>query len=266
MFGTVMANKRELSEEDSKRYSAAYCGVCHALHRRYGSVARLSLNYDIAFLALMLELTHSKPSETKKAFCVCHTVKGRDYVSSETVDYCADMNVLLFYYQLLDDKNDDGSLRASVGETLLEKAFSKACALHPEKSSRIAEKMRELSELEQKDCRDPDLMGRVFGEVLGEAFAYENDEHLREFGASLGKFIYLADACIDLKKDLKRKQYNPMVSVPSSLFDNILNGLMTECTGKLKAFPKAYNDSLISNILYSGTFLKYEYTKARTKK
>ena len=54
MFGYVIANKDIMTEEQEARYRACYCGLCHALHKRHGSLSRLTLTYDMTFLVLLL--------------------------------------------------------------------------------------------------------------------------------------------------------------------------------------------------------------------
>ena len=54
MFGYVLADKSNLSETQFQRYRSCYCGLCHEIGRSYGSLQRLALNYDMAFLVLLL--------------------------------------------------------------------------------------------------------------------------------------------------------------------------------------------------------------------
>ena len=56
MFGYVIANKDIMTEEQEARYRACYCGLCHALHRRHGSLSRVTLTYDMTFLILLLTI------------------------------------------------------------------------------------------------------------------------------------------------------------------------------------------------------------------
>lgn len=49
MFGYVHISPDKLTEEESARYRACYCGLCHTLGQRYGLTARMILNYDLVF-------------------------------------------------------------------------------------------------------------------------------------------------------------------------------------------------------------------------
>ena len=54
MFGYVMANRPELKIREYDRYRAYYCGLCRALKKEYGLLGRLTLNYDMTFLVMLL--------------------------------------------------------------------------------------------------------------------------------------------------------------------------------------------------------------------
>lgn len=67
MFGYVRPSDGHLTAEDKQRFQAAYCGLCRSLGRRYGLAARMILNYDLAFLAMLL----SREPECPTAHCRC---------------------------------------------------------------------------------------------------------------------------------------------------------------------------------------------------
>ena len=55
MFGYVRPSDRAaVGAGDGRRFRAAYCGLCHALGKRYGLAGRMILNYDLTFLAMVL--------------------------------------------------------------------------------------------------------------------------------------------------------------------------------------------------------------------
>ena len=54
MFGYLMAASRLLDEDRQLRYRACYCGLCRSLKERHGQLSRLTLNYDLTFLVLLL--------------------------------------------------------------------------------------------------------------------------------------------------------------------------------------------------------------------
>ena len=125
MFGYILANMEQLSPEDRYRYQSYYCGLCRALGNRHNSLCRMTLSYDITFLALFLSAVYDAPESLHSQKCRVHPLKKQEYLKSEILDYAADMNIYLAYYNMLDDWNDDKNF-LSLGESrLLEKECKK---------------------------------------------------------------------------------------------------------------------------------------------
>lgn len=259
MFGLVLPNEKALSEEGKKRYSKIYCGICRSLSSRHGRFAKYTLNYDIAFLALVLSDVYETNSATKSARCLPHPIKKREYTESEIIDYAADMNIVLSYYKLLDDYADNGSKIAKHNADKLKRTFDSVQVRYPEQCACVKKAISELSALEKAGEMSADKTSMAFARTLEAVFAYgDKSTELSALGFALGKFIYIADACIDLKKDLKRSHYNPMSFYSRSEFQNILELLSAEIKECLERLPKANNDEIVKNIIYSGIWLKIE--------
>lgn len=60
MFGYVRPVLDRLDKEQRETYQSAYCGLCHALGERHGWLARLTLQYDFTFLAIVLTAGDAK--------------------------------------------------------------------------------------------------------------------------------------------------------------------------------------------------------------
>jgi len=124
-------------------------------------------------------------------------------------------------------------------------------------------------EIEKADVHIPDIPASVFGELLGSIFAFQDIENkalLYDFGCALGKFIYIMDAAVDLKSDLKKKRYNPLVRYSSADTEKILEMLIAECVEKYKALNVKQDREIIENILFSGVWMKYPARKERKEK
>ena len=81
-------------------------------------------------------------------------------------------------------------------------------------------------------------------------------------GYNLGRWIYIADAYEDLEKDIKNKNYNPLVFYKG---ENLKQDIYDSMTYSLANIASAYdlldikrNDTLIRNILYAGLPQKQE--------
>ena len=252
--------------KEFNQYHSYYCGLCRALGNRHNSLCRMTLSYDITFLALFLSAVYDAPESLHSQKCRVHPLKKQEYLKSEILDYAADMNIYLAYYNMLDDWNDDKNF-LSLGESrLLEKECKKVEQSFPRQCRVIREKLDELSGIEKANVLIPDVPANCFGDLMGELFVpFEDslDERLRTFGKALGKYIYILDACMDLKKDLKKQSYNPLVICQKKEFDDILHMLMSDVVSSYQALNFQKDRAIIENILFSGVLIKYELYKKR---
>jgi hypothetical protein len=268
MFGYVVANVDALTPEEKSIYREYYCGLCHELGLRHGSISRITLTYDMTFLILMLSSLYNMDSKKDTGRCIPHPIKEHGYVVNDITAYAADMNMALVYYNKLDDWEDDRSIPSFLEAELFKKECLRVEKQYPRQCGAIKECLDELSRLEKADELNPDLPAACFGRLMGEVFVFREDEYseeLRNFGFALGKFIYIMDACLDLKKDIKKGSYNPMIMQSSEDFKEILNLLMADCAQQYGRLPICRNKGIIDNILYSGVWIRYEAAKKKPK-
>lgn len=269
MFGYIVANINKLSDEEKIQYNACYCGLCKTLGERHGPISRITLTYDMTFLVLLLSALYNRSNEIQTEKCTIHPLKSHKYWQNEFTDYAADMNVALAYYNFIDDWTDDKKVISLMEAKLFKSEYNYIEQLYPGKCSIISRCLMDLSDIEKSGEMNPDIPANSFGRLMGEIFAFKKDEYsesLREFGKSLGRFIYIMDACFDLKTDIKKEHYNPLVATSSENFREILNLLMADCTEKFNLLPINQNKGLIENILYSGVWTRYEAKERKETK
>ncbi len=260
-----MAESEKLSDGDRQIYRRSYCSLCRALGRCYGTVGRIALSYDMAFLVILLDSIYCSETPILSARCMVHPLSFHEYRNDEISSYAASMNIALAYFNLLDDWADNGSVLKLAEAKLLEGGYRRFSTLYPSKNAIMEDCLSELSKIERSGEQNPDIPANCFGRLVGEVFSFRGDEYsedLRSFGISLGRFIYILDACIDLRQDLRHKRYNPLVASPSGDFDSFLVLLMSDCTARYRQLPVIRNRKIIENILYSGIWTKYEIHKA----
>lgn len=266
MFGYIAVNPEALSKEERIRYREYYCGLCRRLDTQYGSVGRVSLTYDMTFLAMLLSSLYELEETGDSYHCVLHPVKSCPYVTTQAIAYAADMNIILAYYQCLDDWNDDHNLTAREKSRRLEKYLPRIKEINPRQCAMIADSLRRLGEMEKANELNPDLPANCFGELMGALFAWRQDGYadtLWHMGASLGRFIYLLDAVNDLKADIRRQRYNPLVAQLETDFTPMLTMIMAECTVEFEKLPVKRDKYILQNHLYAGVWQKY---RVRNKK
>ena len=207
MFGFVTASLSELTEEQKKRYTAVYCGICRRIHAQHSQLARLGLSYDMAFLALLLMSLYEPQEQQGSRACHLHPIKPRPWVDNDCVRYAADMNVALSYYKCLDDWQDDRKLSAKLMASGLKKRMGNLESRYPRQCNAISDCIRELTALEKAHCTDPDATAGCFGALMAELLVWKEDfwaKDLRQMGMALGRFVYLADAAADWPEEAGR--------------------------------------------------------------
>lgn len=260
MFGYVCANLKELTDAQRQRYNAVYCGICRQIREQAGQAARLSLSYDMAFLALLLMSLYEPEEESGPNACSLHPVRKRPWIDNRYIRYSADMNVALAYYNCRDDWQDDHSLPAKWMAGKLQRHCPDIVEKYPRQCTAIEQCIQTLSQLEAANCDNPDEVANCFGQLMGEVLVYEEDiwaPTLRQVGMALGRFIYLADAMQDYKKDKRKHKYNPYLASgldDAALWESHLVLAMGRCTHYFETLPLVQDKSILDNILYSGVW------------
>jgi len=260
MFGYIMANNKTLTKEENNRYQEMYCGLCKTLHDQYGITGRMTLTYDMTFLSILLASLYNEPESSGIQKCPMHPFRSHRYSCSAATAYAADLSVILAYFKCLDDWNDDHSVLAHEKSKALKKHADIAAARWPQQYIAIERGISDLTQLERHNEMNPDKPANCFGIVMGELFVRENDKHaatLRKFGAALGRFIYMIDAVNDLRADIKKERYNPLISIMDIDFTQVLTLLISECTKEFETLPLNNDAQIMRNILYSGVWSKY---------
>ena len=261
MFGYITIDPNTLSTEDKTRYRSYYCGLCKRLGEVHGLSGRMTLTYDMTFVALLLSSVYSEKETVGLQRCMMHPLHSHEYICAPATDYAADLNMILAYYKRLDDWNDDKNVVALGGSQILRGKVEQAAARWPRQYAAIVNGIADLSGMEKYNEMNPDLPANCFGAIMGELFIRKEDENaatLRKMGAALGRFIYLLDAVNDLKADIKRKRYNPLVSLIDTDYTSMLTMLIGECTAAFEQLPVERNGLLLKNILYAGVWMKYK--------
>lgn len=266
MFGYVTANVRELDKAQRLRYNGVYCGICRQIRDRANQLSRLSLSYDMAFLALLLQSLYEPAETAGNHACALHPKKK--WIDSEFTAYAADMNVALAYYNALDDWQDDKNLIAKLLSGAFGKHLGEIQQRFPRQCQAIEACIRELNRLEAENCANPDTCANCFGALMGELLVYKEDlwaNTLRNMGMALGRFIYLGDAARDYRRDKKKKKYNPYIAMglaeDPQRWREYLVLAMARCTEEFEKLPLVQDKALLDNILYSGVWTHFRQKK-----
>ncbi len=271
MFGYITVNQDELKMKDVRRYKSYYCGLCRELGIRYGNIGRLTLNYDMTFLTILLSALYETPMQTEKKRCVPHPLTKQEMLYGKYTGYTADMNMLLIWYKMADDVADDGSVKGRAFMKAKKSDIEKLKEAYPRQAEAIETKLKKLADAEFANIHDLDYVSGLFGDMTAEVFVAKEDEwsdELRRMGFYLGKFIYLLDAYEDLEKDEKNGEYNPWETMKGrkdfdALVENTLTMMIAESAKEFEKLPILADVDILRNIMYSGVWSKYEAVKKK---
>ncbi len=274
MFGYVRPYKPELRFKEFDAYKAVYCSLCKEIGHRYGRGLRLTLSYDLTFLALLQLSQQELPICLEKKRCVCNPLKKCSYLSQgsengEALALPAAASVLLIYYKMSDNIADEGPLKSLFYRFLrlfLKKAHRKAAADFPLLAQKIAAYITAQQQVELQKSPGVDAAAEPTAQMLSALFAAcapkgQETRALQRLGYCLGRWIYLIDAAADLKKDLKQNRFNPLAGEFASgvelqpLKARVLPLLNISAAGAAEAFElieiKRFKN-ILGNIIYLG--------------
>ena len=267
MFGYVRINKMDLTFREFDYYKGYYCGLCKYLKENHGEVSRLSLNYDITFLIVILTALYKLDSDITYERCIANPLKKKMRIVNEITEYAASMNILLSYYKLEDNLYDDNGIKDKLAYELYKGKLKKAYEKYPQKAEYIKQQLGNLRELEKQESKSIDKVSNTFGNLMGEIFVYKKDEYeqnLRNIGFNLGKYIYILDAYEDLEEDNKKGIYNPFIDYIDkkeelkNKVDRLISMSLGMATKNIEQLNLEFNKSIIDNIIYSGVYLRYK--------
>lgn len=241
MFGYVLPQTETIQVRDYMMFQSAYCGLCMAIKARHGNVARLTTNYDVTFLTLLV-IEALRPNVE---FATCRCIgdpRRKPYVRGAFMSRIADANILLTMYKIADDREDGGGKHRTM-RSALKKPYARAKENNPEADEIIRVGYEKLREMERANVASVDRVADCFAKLLENLIVQlirdmsadksvyymtgeseeerasrldEGSPYMKNFRAlcyNIGKFVYLADALDDIDEDYKKKNYNPFLAV-----------------------------------------------------
>ena len=282
MFGYIKPFKAELKVKEWEAYQGIYCGLCKQLAQRYGLFARMTLNYDFVFLAMMDMALREQRIHFCQCNCITHPFKKRACCqSNQSLELCCDIAMLLTCYKLEDDLADEGLLRRTAVRLVLPFARrdrKKAAQYRPQLAEQMQQLMQQQNRLEQEGCAQVDLAAELTALLMQQVFAALSDDPMRKralerFGYLLGRWTYLIDALDDWEEDVRRGRYNPFARqaqqqeiTPGEQYRQARGTLYLTIAEMRKAYDLLgirSLDSILENVLDLGLRQMVDYTLAK---
>lgn len=262
-------------------YKSAYCGLCKSMGKNYGVIARLSLSYDATFLAmLLLSLGENTCPKVHKERCKANPLKKCLFCfeEEENMAFAGAVSVMMMYYKLQDDINDSTLPKKTVSAILKgigHRAYKKAKKRYPELDKIVSNCIENQNNIEASEKVTLDTAAEPTAIMLRNLLLMRTQENsfnskvLSEFGYYIGRWIYLIDAADDVKKDKKKKNFNPFFlselgkvylesneeTPPKELREYcnlVLNQTIAQALNAFNLLDLHTFDSILNNTIYKG--------------
>lgn len=276
MFGYVIADRQQMSDKEKGEYRSYYCGLCKEIQRIAGLRGSAVLSYDCTFLYLLHSGLYEPENTVSMEKCSVHPFRKHRILRNQIADYAASMNILLGYYNLLDDYRDLHDLKKKTLADYLGRYMDDIRARYPRQCEAVEKNIELITQAEIRHEENIDIAAGKTGQMLAEIFAMREDEWqniLRNMGFYLGKFVYVLDAYLDIEKDEKTGNYNPLIqkkkSDPKGFCDYIemsLTSMMSETARSFEKLPIVEDAPILRNILYSGVWTSFRAHRYRYRK
>ena len=268
MFGFVRPLRSELKVREWERFQSVYCGLCHAIRKQYGLIQTVMLSYDCTYLALVLCSLEENSGGTCKKRCIMHPIRRRSCAAQDAgMQHAAAVSVILTYHKLEDTICDEHGIKrlgAKILRLLFKRGYRKAARDLPEFDRCTRQCLDELAQIEQQKTASLDRPADAFARILRAAVAdYSSDSMvLQEMFYHIGRWIYLIDACDDVKDDFETGSYNPVIlrwgltqPTVEPIRENMNHTLLQSLAASYHAYVllRPYRDAgIIENILCQG--------------
>lgn len=271
MFGYIRTDVPEMRVRENEYYRAVYCGLCRSQGKCTGQCSRLTLNYDMVFLALLRLAIRGEQVQIKRGRCMAHPFKKRAYVAHcEPLAYCAYAAAILVHGKIADDLADERGikkLKAQLARPFTAHMRKKALRNFSELDRKVSEGLRKLSEIEKQNLPSVDVPADVFGEILADILSFglegTDEKIMHNIGRHIGRWIYIIDAADDLDDDIKKKRFNAFErlyngEIPQEERESVANSLKLELLAAEPAFnlidyKELYDiEAIVGNIIYLG--------------
>ena len=269
MFGYILPDKPMMYMKDYALYKSFYCGMCKSIKCHHGNLLRLSVNYDVTFINILLHGILKQKMEFAEENCVLNPFKKKCILKDNPLsEKCVFLNTLLIDFKAKDDINDKPSFAKKCLRVFTRRKVKKAKKALPE----VAE-LLDKAYIEQVEVEKPKeivfdkvahpfavCMQGIFKVLCGEKYSDE----IGSIAYFLAKYVYLLDAIDDFEKDKKNIEFNvfanryPEAQNHGDLLkheneiQDILGGILFSVKENYEKVPVFETESIITNTFWFG--------------
>ncbi len=276
MFGYIRPLKPELKVKEYQSYNAVYCGFCKALGNS-GALLRMTLSYDFTFFCLLSLSLKNDFCGFETCRCPVKLFSKKPCVKqSKSLDYAADLAVLMLHGKILDNISDKEHVISSRLLMLyLKPKYKKIAKRLPYEARAVLDYIKAQASVESENgsidasCHPTASLLALFFKKLSDD--EEQVSYLERLGYVLGRWIYLLDALDDLETDIKKGNFNPLKNENREEIICSLNVCISEAIESLSSLKLYHFKPILENIIFLGldntqkAVLNYKNKKERKR-
>lgn len=211
MLGHIQPPLCRLGSPARNRYRQLYCSMCYSLRQQFGLPASLLISHELTLglVAATDGLAVSVESCACPARMFC---SQRPMIRHATVDHAARLNLVLVWLKLVDWESDG---RRTYMRWLRQALEGRIKPILAELSPTTREFVAEYIALIKTPTPEFSAIRTYSGELGRRLFAEFSPESSADIGrivALVGETIPVADALLDLQRDISRQHYNPVIA------------------------------------------------------
>lgn len=222
MFGVLRTPGCGNGLELRREWMGHICGMCTALGREHGQLARLSTNYDTALLVALVDAQTNEPLPRVMHTCPLRPgVRGSIVAAHPAATFAASVSLMAAAVKVRDHAGDREGWAGRVP------ALAEVAAQHWQKRASVnsygfaldaLDQTAQQHMLEQHRSQDFAVYAAPTEASVGAAFAHtatlanrpENAAALGRIGQLFGRIVYLLDSFRDYQDDLAHGRFNPL--------------------------------------------------------
>ena len=250
MFGLTSNSTYSEKSEAYSDFRQNYCGTCKTIGKVYGNKERMFLNHDVVFLSELLSAISADNEKFSQISVFKCTNLPKDISKiPDFLKYCASVNILLACYKI-QDNIIDAKHKLNIWRSIIffeTRKFQKAQEILGNFGLNFQFIEQNLKEQFKKeivhnsfknsvDCiqyyanATRKITGEVFRSSLHTVGKIELTNEFSKIGESLGELVYILDAIVDYKNDIKKNRFNPFYTLtnkskelPLDLLNEVVN-------------------------------------------
>ena len=190
MFGYIKPYIPALTVAEYEAYRGAYCGLCRTMGSLTGQVSRLTLNYDLAFLAIYRMAAGRIASDFERKRCIVHPVMRRTHMKrNEALEYCAAVSAVLTAGKVRDNINDEHGVRrlaAKAASPITDSFVKRVNGMISCLASEVNGDLESLAEKEAASCASLDEPANCFADLLAKVTSFGYEGEIRTISEQIG--------------------------------------------------------------------------------